>query len=154
MLKRIRPLYGTALLVACLVSGARADNLTLLDAGANAAMGGVYTSPYTVSVNGTPTLLICDDFTTDVSLGQNWTASATTLTTVNSSTIAGLKFSGRPNAAAQNYVTAAVLAAQLMSLPNIGTPAEDRIRRAYSVLHSGACLMLRSCRPRQSSHWR
>ena len=47
------------LVVACLVSVAWADDtLVLQNTGAGAAMGGVYTSPYGITVNGTPTLLI------------------------------------------------------------------------------------------------
>ena len=106
-------------------------------AGANAVMGGVYTSPYGISINGGPTaLMICDDFTTDISVGLTWTATGTTLTQMSNSSVAGLKFAtspysttpgivGGPANVAADYATAAVLAAQLISMPNVGTPAEN-----------------------------
>jgi len=132
---RWKPLPGAVLLLAGLAAGAWADDsLVLTSAGAGAAMGGVYTSPYGITVNGTPTLLICDDYTTDISLGQSWSAGVTTLSQVNSTTITGLKFDSVPYIAnilggagnvVQDYATAAVLAAQLLTMPNIGTSSED-----------------------------
>lgn len=132
---------GSLLVVACLVSVARADDtLVLQSAGANSVMGGVYTSPYGITVNGTPTLLICDDFTTDISLGQTWTAAPTALTTVDAGDVGSLKFANAPyisnilgatppttplTTVAADYAVAAVLAAELETLPNIGTPAEN-----------------------------
>src|ERR1035438_10716303 len=81
------------LAVACLVSVAWAtDTLTVQNPGAGSVMGGVYTSPYGISVNGTPTLLICDDFETDISLGLSWQANPTALTQISSATVSGLKF--------------------------------------------------------------
>jgi hypothetical protein len=55
---------------------ARADLLPmqLLGVPSGENMGGVYTSPYQVSVNGTKMLLVCDDFTTDISIGHTWNA--------------------------------------------------------------------------------
>jgi hypothetical protein len=112
---------------------AKADGLTVQNTPAGAVMGGVYTSPYEIAVNGTPTLLICDDFETDISLGYSWSASSTTLTQISSATVGGLKFAsssydsailGGTNVA-EDYATAGVLAAEMLSLPNIGTPSED-----------------------------
>ena len=37
-------------------------------------MGGVYTSPYDIAVNGVSTPLVCDDFTTDINFGYSWQA--------------------------------------------------------------------------------
>jgi hypothetical protein len=47
-------------------------------------MGGVYTSPYQIDLNGatTPLALVCDDFTTDISIGYSWSASVYTLSDV------------------------------------------------------------------------
>jgi len=118
------------------------DSMVLTGAGAWAAMGGVYTSPYGISVNGVPTLLICDDYTTDISLGQTWTADATTLTTVDSGDVGSLKFATAPysttpgivgatstppsgTTVAYDYATAAVLAAELLTSPGAGTSAEN-----------------------------
>jgi hypothetical protein len=125
------------IMLAVLVIGstnAKADALTLQSTPSGAAMGGVYTSPYGITVNGTPALLICDDFETDISLGYSWSAGETTLTQINSSTVSGLKFAsssydsailgGASNVAA-DYATASVLADELLSLPNVGTPSEN-----------------------------
>jgi hypothetical protein len=66
------------LVIFCSGSGAFGDNtLTLLNEAQSMVMGGVYTSPYTLSINGTPTLAICDDFLTDISNGFTWNAVAT-----------------------------------------------------------------------------
>lgn len=119
---------GAALL--CVAGSAFADNLTLKNANANYVMGGVYTSPYGISVNGGPAaLMICDDFLTDISLGYSWSAGATQLTALSneSSPSTQVKFdhAGSPspvsndNAAQQmaDYAAAAYLANQLMTLP-------------------------------------
>ena len=37
-------------------------------------LGGVYTSPYMATVNGTATTIICDDFSANTSLGETWQA--------------------------------------------------------------------------------
>lgn len=133
------PLKKTLVLLACFATGAFAlDSLTLKNAGANAVMGGVYTSPYGISINGSSTsvLMICDDYTTDININDTWSANATSLTQINQSSVAGLKFAtapynsspgiqGGPTKVSQDYATAVVLAAQLMSLPNIGTSSEN-----------------------------
>jgi hypothetical protein len=134
----IKPMLGAVLVLLSLGAGLQAaDTLQLTTVGASAVMGGVYTSPYGVSVNGGPTtLMICDDFTTDSYVGLTWTATETTLSQISNSSVAGLKFAtapysttpgivGGPSNVGIDYATAAVLAAQLMSLPNIGTPAEN-----------------------------
>jgi len=142
MLRRVQRLVP---ILMCLTLGAWAqDSMVLSNGGAWATMGGVYTSPYGISVNGgIPTLLICDDFTTDISLGQTWTASVTTLTTVDSGNVENLKFASSPydttpgiqgatpptapslTTVAYDYATAAVLAAELLNLPGVGTSSED-----------------------------
>jgi hypothetical protein len=122
------------LAVACLVSVAWAtDTLTVQNPGAGAVMGGVYTSPYGISVNGTPTLLICDDFETSIYAGESWTANPATLTQISSAAVSALKFANstyspailQSTTVAEDYATAAVLAAELMALPNFGTLAEN-----------------------------
>ena len=117
----LRPSHAATLLVVCLSSivWAQSDTLTLENAGAGYVMGGVYTSPYGVSINNSaPVSLICDDFTTDVSLGQTWTATVTSFAQIQ----AGTAPQGTPKFpmnAIQNYATAAVLAAELISLPTL-----------------------------------
>jgi hypothetical protein len=101
-------------------------------------MGGVYTSPYGISVNGGATVpLICDDFTTDISIGQSWTAIPTTFAALQAGTNpAGTpKFSPTtdpsvvPTTAVeiQDYAVTAVLAAELMTLPNLASEAAGEI---------------------------
>jgi hypothetical protein len=122
-----RMIHRLVLLVPCLVIGAWAQDvtLTLENAVPGNVMGGAYTSPYGISVgSGSPVMLICDDFTTDISIGDTWVAGVTTLSEIDSSAVAGLKFGTDPNAV-QDYAVAAVLAAEVMALPNIGTPAEN-----------------------------
>jgi len=124
---------GLVLVFACLASVAWAnDTLVLQNAGAWSSMGGVYTSPYGITVNGTPTLLICDDFETDVYQGDTWASNPVTLTQISSSTVNGLKFASIPYSSAilggsgnavQDYATAAVLAAELLALQKVGTGA-------------------------------
>ena len=140
----VRYVRGLVLVLACLVSVAWADDtLVVQNAGAPAAMGGVYSSPYGITVNGNLALLICDDFTTDISLGQSWIADATTLTTVDSGDVGSLKFAnaaynstpgilgGIPptppslTTVAYDYAIVAVLAAELETLPYIGTLQEN-----------------------------
>ena len=114
-----KPLFLATAIMACFASGVFAETATLqfVNANANYAMGGVYTSPYTISVNGTSTLLICDDFATDVHLGSSWTANVTYLSDILSAAPTdGVRFdTGSGSAQISDYVTAAVLAAQLMA---------------------------------------
>jgi len=88
-------------------------------------MGGVYTSPYNLVLNGVPTPLICDDFNTDVQTTGTWQATATSLSSLMGETTAStvIKFDqSSPTQQVLDYSTAAVLAAELMSLPNTNTP--------------------------------
>jgi hypothetical protein len=58
-------------------------SLTLSGLQTGFSMGGVYTSPYLISVNGQPTLMFaCDDFTTDISMFYTWTATRVNLSDV------------------------------------------------------------------------
>lgn len=136
---RPRPSLAVVLLLSLIASGAWAqDTLTLDNAGAYYAMGGVYTSPYGIAVNGaSPVNLICDDFTTDVYLGESWSAIPTTFAELEAGTNpAGTpKFApGGPDlsvtstaAEVQDYGTVAVLAAELLSQPDYGTEAAGEI---------------------------
>ncbi len=128
---RVSRLLCAAVILICCATGAFADaNLQLLSPpNSGYTEGGVYTSPYNISVNGTATQLICDDFTTDIS-GGTWSATVSTITTIDSATVAGFKFDSSPYNAnilggaanvVQDYAVAAVLAAELLSLPNTNT---------------------------------
>jgi hypothetical protein len=127
-----RPLRAVFLLLPGLAIGAWAqtDTLTLDNAGANYVMGGVYTSPYGISINGSaPVQLICDDFTTDISVGQSWTATVTTFAAIESGTNPPDTPKFTP-ADIQKYATVAVLAAELESLTNLASVQAGEISYA------------------------
>lgn len=83
-------------------------NISLTSAGNN-VMDGVYVGPYTATVNGQSTQIICDDFVDDSYVGESWTANVTTLANLN-----GTKWGGMANAT-QLYDEAAWLATQMLS---------------------------------------
>ena len=136
--------YCVAGLLTCFAAGAFATpSLTLVDANANYVMGGVYTSPYNISVNGgIPTLMICDDFLTDIGLGYTWSATISSLTALHGelSPSNQVKFDhiGSPSPVANDtatqqiwdYATAAYLANELTSLQSYGNEAagENQLR--------------------------
>jgi hypothetical protein len=126
-----RPFYWGAALLVCFTAGAFAtDTLTLQNVNQSGVMGGVYTSPYTISVNGVSTLLICDDFLTNIGIGLTWQATETSLQSLQSSSSA-LKFPNPPDSnQIFNYATLAVLAAQLMALPNFKNDVAGEISYA------------------------
>jgi hypothetical protein len=70
---------------------------------------GVYTSPYYATVNGVATTVICDDFSTESSIGETWQANVTTVASVVAGT-SSAKFSS------QGYDAVANLATQLLSI--------------------------------------
>jgi hypothetical protein len=128
---------GAIVLLACFAASAFAQtvSMTLENAGAGYVMGstGVYTSPYGISINGGPTTsLICDDFTTDISLGQTWTATVTSLAALQAGTEPSgtPKFTPAPNAQVYNYAVAAVLAEELVTLPNLASEAAGELSYA------------------------
>jgi len=90
-------------------------------------LGGVYISPYTALINGTPTLVICDDFETDVSLNTPpWTAYATTVSSLQGEVTPNntLKYDNSPMATAatqqSQYTVAAYLATQILHEQSLG----------------------------------
>ena len=83
-------------------------NINLTSAGNN-VMDGVYVGPYSATVNGTSTQIICDDFVDDSYVGESWTANVTTLSNLN-----GTKWGGMANATTL-YDEAAWLATQMLS---------------------------------------
>jgi hypothetical protein len=101
----------------CFTGGAIAEvNMTLTGVGTGYAMGGVYVSPYVASINGVSTYVICDDFTTDVSLNQTWMANQYSLSDVGSS--GPQKFTTpdwSPYTIQQEYDAAAILAEDVMA---------------------------------------
>jgi len=135
-----KSLRAVALLFLCSAFGAwaQAVTLTLQNLDAGYVMGGVYTSPYGISINGSSASvpLICDDFTTDIYEGYSWQAIPTTFAAIDSTTPTGTpKFTPVsdptvvPTLAAeiQDYAVTAVLAAELMELPNFYSEAAGDI---------------------------
>jgi len=59
----------------------------LNSAGSGANLAGVYTSPYTGTINGGPTInVICDDFADDSYVPESWTAYVTPMSSLTSGT--------------------------------------------------------------------
>jgi hypothetical protein len=69
-----RALLGLVAVAVMFALPAAADTVTLTGVGGNNS-GGVYTVPYYMSVNGGATqVVMCDDFTHDVQVGESWNA--------------------------------------------------------------------------------
>lgn len=92
-------------------------NIDLTSAGNN-VMDGVYVGPYSATVNGTSTQIICDDFVDDSYVGESWTANVTTLSNLN-----GTKWGSMANATTL-YDEAAWLATQMLSPTYSGNPTQ------------------------------
>ena len=155
------------MLICCKTAGIAATLQLLNPPNTGYTEGGVYTSPYNIGVDGTPTQLICDDFTTDISIGESWVTTATTLTTINSTTVAGLKFDdssygpilGGIGDVVQDYAIAAVLASQLLALPNTDSANAGALSFALwdvfdsTLLGSSYASMSDSYGPITSAQW-
>jgi hypothetical protein len=90
--------------------------MTLTGIGTGANMGGVYTSPYVASINGVSTYVICDDFETDVWVGDTWEANQNSLSAVGPG--GPQKFTTpdwSPYSIEQEYDAAALLAEDVMA---------------------------------------
>jgi hypothetical protein len=108
---------AVALSIAPCAFGQGQVNINLTSAGNN-VMDGVYVGPYTATVNGTSTQIICDDFSDESYVGESWTANVTTLSNLN-----GTKWGGMANAT-QLYDEAAWLATQMLSKTYSGNPTQ------------------------------
>jgi PEP-CTERM motif len=91
---------------------AKADGMTLTGTGPNGAAFGVYVGPYTATINGTPTPVICDDFADESFLNESWNASVLSLADVTASS--SVKWASQ----ASSYDNAAWLTLQLIGAPN------------------------------------
>lgn len=104
-------ILGSICLAPCIFSQV---NMTLTSAGNN-ALGGVYVGPYYATVNGqTDVPVICDDFSDESTIGESWTANATTVAS-NLPTTLSQRLGLSSGAQAQDYSEASYLAQQLMS---------------------------------------
>ncbi len=125
----------------CFAGGALAQTVSMeLIAPPNGpSMAGVYTSPYTAligaagqttaTISGTPTLVICDDFLTDVSTATPpWQATATNMSALagESTASSAVKFDRTASAAKQitDYMTVAYLAEELMAIDQSTTAGQ------------------------------
>jgi hypothetical protein len=116
----VRPSWLLGLATLTLASGAFAGTVSFKLTGVSgASMAGVYTSPYTATINGVPVLAICDDYATDSYIGDSFTATVTNVASLQDEATASqdVKFN-KDNATTQqkNYATAAYLATQLLSI--------------------------------------
>ncbi|MGB7759244.1 MAG: hypothetical protein WBL61_05415 [Bryobacteraceae bacterium] len=104
----------------CFTGGAVAQvTMTLTGVGEGFVMGGVYVSPYVATINGVTTYVICDDFATDVSLGETWQAVDNPLSSVGPG--GPQKFTSSdwsPYTIQQEYDAAAILAEDVIA--NVG----------------------------------
>ncbi|MGH9715121.1 MAG: PEP-CTERM sorting domain-containing protein [Candidatus Acidiferrales bacterium] len=105
-------LLVVAAAVLAFAPSAKADSvMTLTGAGNNPAFD-VYVGPYTATINGTSTPVICDDFAHESFVGESWNASVINLGTLST---------GAPSfntGTAGNYSEAAWLTLQLLGAPN------------------------------------
>jgi PEP-CTERM motif len=112
-----------------LVGTALADSVTLTGAGP-ANQGGVYVYPYTLNINGTTYAAICDDYSHEVYVGENWTANIYTFQQLQSTRFGY----NNPNAQMQ-YDEAAWLLSQI---PGAGASEVGDINFAvWSIFTSG-----------------
>jgi len=126
--------FWGAIIFMCCATGAFADNFTLTGvtpSGAN--MGGVYTSPYVATINGqTGINVICDDYADEVEIGESWAVLKTNLSGLSTASSPNsadtfLKWdtSGTGAAQVQDYMTVAILGAELVSISSSTQQAED-----------------------------
>ncbi len=91
MKKAILMMMAISLLYFAGIGSASADYTLQLTGTPSGSEYGVYTTPYTISVNGTAMPLVCDDFSTEISMGQIWNATAINGASL-SSNLAATKF--------------------------------------------------------------
>jgi hypothetical protein len=80
-------------------------------------LDGVHTDPYNALVNGTPIVAFCDDFTDEVTPGQNWSTLATNLSQFPSTSlpVSTVYFkTGTGATQTQDYIAAAILASEAL----------------------------------------
>lgn len=104
------PLFAAAALLLAVAPAALADtaNMDLTGAGSN-IVGNVYVGPYTATINGATTPVICDDYSHDSYLNQPWTAYVSSLPSLTN-----VRFTSGNET--QNYDEVAYLATILFSI--------------------------------------
>jgi len=101
-------------------------NLELTSGGSNVAYG-VYIGPYTLTVNGVSTQMVCDDFADDSYLNETWTANLYSF-----SSLTNTKWGNQPGL----YDQAAWLTLHLFSSPN--AKESDAIQYALWAVFDGS----------------
>jgi len=100
-------------------------------------LAGIYTSPYTATINGVATPVICDDFYTDVSLSTPpWTASVTTIADVQKETAVStdVKFGySDTTTQIQGYSELGYLSTELMAYNPNSEAAKDLTYAIWAV---------------------
>lgn len=128
MPKRLYLVAG--MLFCCTTSALAGITFTLTSAGP-ANLGGVYTSPYTATISGVssvPIPVICDDFTDDVWVGESWSVTQTSLAQLPLlGTSSPVLWDTTASATKQvtDYITAAILAEQLVTVNSTSTQAQE-----------------------------
>jgi hypothetical protein len=111
-----KSVYLIAVALLCFAPCALAQSVSMkLINGGTDVLDGVYVDPYNVQINGVNTQAICDDFSTEVSPGQTWTANVSTFPISS-----GVKFTTgqQGQTQAQAYAEAAWLVLQMINPTN------------------------------------
>jgi hypothetical protein len=69
---------GAILLIAPAALADGSASMDLTSSGSN-TVNGMFVGPYTATINGVSTLVVCDDFADESFVGETWTATVTTL---------------------------------------------------------------------------
>ena len=166
----LRPRWAILGILLSCVTGAFADDVTMQLTGATwgSHLGGVYTDPYYATigpanqsgptVSGVTMAVLCDDFTTNVNIGDIWQATSTSvamLSNNNPSTWLPLKFDQGDGVTQYNdYMAAAYLATEIMSTDqSTPTGAHDAELMSFALwgifdpngTPSDPCAPLNSC---------
>jgi hypothetical protein len=124
-----KALYLAAGILLFGASGGFATTTFTLKSAGPTNLGGVYTSPYTATitgVNGTVPV-ICDDFVDDVWVNESWTVTGTSLAQLpylGASSPVLWDTGATATTQVTDYITAAILAEQLMTLSPSSSQAE------------------------------
>ena len=102
-------LVGAVLFLAPTALADSTASMLLTGAGNNGSLDGVDVGPYTATINGVSTSVICDDYDDESYIGETWTANVTTL-----SSLGGTKWVDLGNST-NLYEEAAWLSIELLS---------------------------------------
>jgi len=108
-----------------------------MNSGGPYVMNGVYVGPYTATVNGQSSQIICDDWSDDTYLNESWTANVTNFSNLSSSKTP--MWSNNPNASTL-YADAAWLATQMFVPANQNTNTEGYLAYALWSLFNPSAL--------------